>query len=59
MVLNLHIPSDVGCLKMKDSKSKIGHTNPDTYKELLQRAIWMEKLSEVTKLGCLTFLIKV
>ena len=52
MVLNnFHIAFDAEYLKLKDSKSKIGHANSDTYKDLIQKAVWMEKLSEVTSLA--------
>lgn len=40
MVLNnSHIAFDVGYLKLKDPKSKTGHANSDTYKDLIQKAV--------------------
>lgn len=60
MVLsNFHIAFNVGYKKLKHPKSKIGHANSDTSKDLIQKAVWIEELPEVTKLGCLSFPIKV
>jgi len=60
MVLNnFHIVFYIGYLKLKDPKSQMGHANSDTHKDLIQKAVWMEELSEATKPGCLFFPIKV
>lgn len=56
MILNKsHIAFDVGYLRLKDPKSKAGHANSDTYKNLIQKAVWMKELSKIIKTGCLSF----